>query len=107
MYLNVDLFICADGCCRTLNTVEPLFTVMARSRLVSTSVAIFSSLIDGCLKYKNKKNPKIYVNIGPKPSPRDVKKSEPDFKLNVKKNTFWTKSVCSASVTEHVPRKYY
>ncbi len=42
-------------------------------------VAIFSSLIDGCLKYKNKEKPKTGprpgprlnydVNIGTKPSP--------------------------------------
>ncbi len=38
----------------TLNTVEPLFDSRARSPVVSTSAAIFSSLIDGCLKYKNK-----------------------------------------------------
>ncbi len=44
IYLNAELVICADGtrcCCRTLNTVEPLLTVVARSRVVSTSVAIF------------------------------------------------------------------
>ncbi len=70
-------------CCGTLNTAEPLFTVTAQSRVVST-VAIFSSLIDGCLKYNNKEKPKTGprpgprlnydVNIGQKPSPRDVKK---------------------------------
>ncbi len=74
-------------------SVEPLFTVWARSRVVSTNAAIFSSLIDGCLKYKNKEKPKTGprpglrlnydANIGPKPSPSDVKKSEPDFKLNI------------------------
>ncbi len=75
-------------CCGTLNTVEPLFTVIARSPVVSSSAAIFSSIIDGFLKYKNKEKPKTgprpgprlyyYVNIALKPSPRDVK-SEPDF----------------------------
>ncbi len=47
----------------------------------------FPSLIDGCLKYKNKEKPKTGprpgprlngdVKIGPKPGPRDVKKSGP------------------------------
>ncbi len=47
----------------------------------------FSSLIDGCLKYKNKEKPKTGlrldprlnydVKIGPKPGPRGVKKSGP------------------------------
>ncbi len=47
----------------------------------------FSSLIDGCLKYKSKEKPKTGprpgsrlnydVKIGPKPGPRDVKKSGP------------------------------
>ncbi len=47
----------------------------------------FSSLIDGCLKYKNKEKPKTGprpgprlncdVKIGPKPGPRDVKKLGP------------------------------
>ncbi len=54
-------------CCGTLNTVEPLFTVVAaRSPVVSTSAAIFSSLIDGCLKYKHKEKPKT----DPRPGPR-------------------------------------
>ncbi len=80
---------------RTQNSSSAL-TVTARSRVVSTSAAIFSSLIDGCLKYNNKEEPKTGqrfgpcldydVNTGPKPSPRDVKKSESDFKLNIKKN---------------------
>ncbi len=60
-------------CCGTLNTVEPLLTAAAaRSPVVSISAAIFSSLIDGCLKYKNKEKPKT----GPRPDPRlnyDVK----------------------------------
>ncbi len=66
VYLNAELFSW------TLNTVEPLLTVVARSHVVSTSAAIFSSLIDGCLKYKNKEKPKT----GPRPGPRlnyDVK----------------------------------
>ncbi len=88
VHLNAELFICADSprcCCGTLNTVEPLLTVNAWSRVVSTSAAFFSSLIDGCLKYKNKEKPKTGprpgprlnydVKIGPKPGPRGVKKS--------------------------------
>ncbi len=51
---EAELFSCADGslcCCGTLNTVETLLSVAAaRSRVVSTSAAIFSSLIDRCLK---------------------------------------------------------
>ena len=68
-------------CCGTLNTVEPLLTVtVARSCVVSPSAAIFSSLIDGCLKYKSKEKSKTGgrpgprlnydVKIGPKPGPR-------------------------------------
>ncbi len=67
VYLNAELFCC----CWTLNT-EMLLTVATRSRVVSTSAAIFSSLIDGCLKYKHKEKPKT----GPRPDPRlnyDVK----------------------------------
>ncbi len=114
MYLNTELFRC---CCGTLNTVESLFTVMARSRVVSTSTSIFSSLIDGCLKYKNKKKPKTGprpgprlnydVNIGPKPSPRDVKKSEPDFKLNIKKINFGLKCVVTQALLNMYRVKYY
>ncbi len=53
-----ELFSCAEGCCGIINTVEPLFTVATQSRVVSTSEANFSSLIDGCLKYKIKEKPK-------------------------------------------------
>ncbi len=66
-------------------------------------MAIFSSITDGCLKYKNKEKPKTGqrpgphlnydVNIGPKRSPRDVKKSESNFKLNIKQIQFLAKSV--------------
>ncbi len=42
--------------CGTLNTVK--FSIAARSRVVSTSAANFSSLIYGCLKYKNKEKRK-------------------------------------------------
>ncbi len=102
-------------CCWTLNTVELLFTVAARSRDVSTSTEIFSSL-DGCLKYKNNEKPKAGprpsphlnydVNIGPKPSPRDVKTI--GARLYIKyKNIFncGLKVCCNASVTEHVLSK--
>ncbi len=57
MYLNTELFSCADGSLLPRDTkhVQPLFIVAAAwSPVVSTSAAIFSSLIDGCLKYKNK-----------------------------------------------------
>ncbi len=89
VHLNTELFSCAEVtcarcCCGTLNTVEPLSVAAARSRVVSIRAAIFSSLIDGCLKYKNKEKPKTGprpgprlnydVKIGPKPGPRDVKK---------------------------------
>ncbi len=83
---NSSAVLTALCCCWTLNTIEPL-SVTARSRVVSTSTAIFSSLIDGCLKYKNKEKPKTGprpdprlnydVTIGPKPGPRGVKKSGP------------------------------
>ncbi len=86
-------------CCGTLNT-SSRSSVTALSRVVSTSATIFSSIIDG---YKNKQKPKTGprssphlnydVNIGLKPSPRDVKKSEPDFKLNIKKIQLCAKSV--------------
>ncbi len=59
-------------------------TVAAQSRVVSTSAAIFSSQIDECQNCKNKEKPKTGprpgprlnydVKIGPKPSPRGVKK---------------------------------
>ncbi len=51
---NSSAALTARCCCGTLNTIEPLFTATARSCVVSTSTANFSSLIDGCLKYKNK-----------------------------------------------------
>ncbi len=87
---EAELFSCADGThcfCGTLNTVEPLLTVAAQSRVVSTSAAIFSSQIDECQNCKNKEKPKTGprpgprlnydVKIGPKPGPRGVKKSGP------------------------------
>ncbi len=65
---NSSAALTALCCCWTLNTVETLLTAAARSRVVSTSAAIFSSLIDGCLKYKHKEKPKSLnydVKIGP------------------------------------------
>ncbi len=42
VYLNAELFSCADGSLLLLDTVEPLLTVAAaRSRVVSTSAAFF------------------------------------------------------------------
>ncbi len=90
MYLNAELFSCADGthcCCGTLNTVEPYSRGGTDSCCFHQGGNFFSSLIDGCLKYKNKEKPKTGprpgprlnydVKIGPKPDPRDVKKSGP------------------------------
>ncbi len=72
MYLKAELFSCADGSLLLRDTKHRQF---------------FSSLIDGCLKYKNKEKPKTGprpgprlnydVKIGPKPGPREVKKSGP------------------------------
>ncbi len=54
-------------------------------------------------KYKNKEKPKTGprpgprlsydVNIGLKPSPRDVKKLEPNLKKNKKEIKWWAKSM--------------
>ncbi len=46
VHLNTELFSCADGSLllRDTITVESLFTVTARSRVVSTGAAIFSAL---------------------------------------------------------------
>ncbi len=46
VHLNTELFSCAEVtctrcCCGTLNTVEPLSVAAARSRVASTSAAIF------------------------------------------------------------------
>ncbi len=59
-------------CCGTLNTVKPLLTVATWSLLFPPARQFFSSLIDGCLKYKHKEKPKT----GPRPGPHlnyDVK----------------------------------
>ncbi len=73
---EAELFSCAEGslcCCGTLNTVETLLTVAAAHLvLFPPARQFFSSIIDGCLKYKNKEKPKT----GPRPDPRlnyDVK----------------------------------
>ncbi len=77
MHLRAALkYTCARCCCGT-----------ARSCVVSTSTAIFSSLFDGCLEYRNEEKPKTglrpgpplncEVKFGPKPGPGDVKKSGP------------------------------
>ncbi len=68
---EAELFSCAEAlcCCGTLNTVETLFTVAAAwSLLFPPARQFFSSLIDGCLKYKHKEKPKSLnydVKIGP------------------------------------------
>ncbi len=94
VHLNTELFSCAEVTCArccfgTLNTVEPLSVAAARSRVVSISAAIFFITNWWCLKYKNKEKPKkglrpgprlnYDVKIGPKPGPRDVKKSGPEM----------------------------
>ncbi len=62
VHLNAEL--CG---CGTLNTVEPLLTVCSMvSCCFHQCGNFFSSLIDGCLKYKNKEKPKT----GPRPGPR-------------------------------------
>ncbi len=68
VYLKAELFSCADctrSCCGTLNTVEPLLTVTHGLVLFPPAWQFFSSLIYGCLKYKNKEKPKT----GPRPGP--------------------------------------
>ncbi len=63
MHLNAELFSCAEVtcarcCCGTLNTVEPLSVAAARSRVVSTSAAIYFITNWWMSKYKNKEKPK-------------------------------------------------
>ncbi len=61
---NSSAALTALCCCWTLNTVQPLLTVGTRSGVWQ----FFSSLIDGCLKYKHKEKPKSLnydVKIGP------------------------------------------
>ncbi len=76
VHLNAELFSCAEVTC-------------ARCYSRQDSLVLFppAQHIDGCLKYKNKEKPKTGlrpgprlnydVKIGPKPGPRDVKKSGP------------------------------
>ncbi len=66
---NSSAALTALCCCWTLNTLEPLLTVAAAwSLLFPPARQFFSSLIDGCLKYKHKAKPKSLnydVKIGP------------------------------------------
>ncbi len=67
MYLIAELFSRADDtrcCCGTLNRRAAL---QSRHGLVLFPPArqFFSSLIDWCLKYKNKENPKTGTRPGP------------------------------------------
>ncbi len=66
---EAELFSCSDGslcCCGTLNTVETLLTIAAAHLvLFPPARQFFSSLIDGCLKYKNKEKPKTDPRPGP------------------------------------------
>ncbi len=56
---NYSAPLTALCCCWTLNTVEPLLTAAAAwSLLFPPARQFFSSLIDGCLKYKHKEKPK-------------------------------------------------
>ncbi len=59
---EAELFSCADGSLLLLDTKHCRAALdqsrQARSRVVSTARQIFSSLIDGCLKYKHKEKPK-------------------------------------------------
>ncbi len=66
---NSSAALTALCCCGTLNTVESLLTdAAARLVLFPPARQFFSSLIDGCLKYKHKEKPKSLnydVKIGP------------------------------------------
>ncbi len=66
---NSSAALTALCCCGTLNTLEPLLTAAAAwSLLFPPAQQFFSSLIDGCLKYKHKEKPKSLnydVKIGP------------------------------------------
>ncbi len=55
---EAELLLTALCCCWTLNTVEQLLTVATRLLLFPSARQFFSSLIDGCLKYKHKEKPK-------------------------------------------------
>ncbi len=81
--LNAELFSCTDSkhCRAALSRGSTGYCCFLQSGI------FFSSLIDGCLKYTNKKKHKTGprpspclnydVKIGPKPGPRGVKKSGP------------------------------
>ncbi len=64
MYLKAELFSCTDC---TLSATAGLLSRSSQSRhglvLFPPARQFFSSLIDGCLKYKNKEKPKT----GPRP----------------------------------------
>ncbi len=72
---EAELFSCADAlcCCGTLNTSSRSWQQRQHGLvLFPPARQFFSSLIDGCLKYKHKEKPKT----GPRPGPRlnyDVK----------------------------------
>ncbi len=108
VHLNIELFSCADGTLLLLrDTKHRRAALDSHGSTVSCCFHqrsnFFSSLIDGCLKYKNKEKPKTGprpgprlnydVKIGPKPSPRGVKKSgsvRPGLKCRALKTvTFW------------------
>ncbi len=66
---EAELFSCADGSLLLQDTKHSRAALDSRG---STVRQFFSSLIDGCLKYKHKEKPKT----GPRPGPRlnyDVK----------------------------------
>ncbi len=89
--LNAALFSCADGSLLLRDSKHRRAALDSRGSTVSCCFHqhgnFFSSLIDGCLKYKNKEKSKTGprpglrlnydVKIGPKPGPRGVKKSGP------------------------------
>ncbi len=65
---EAELFSCADGSLLLRDTKHCRATLDSRSSMVSCCFQFFSSLIDGCLKYKHKEKPKSLnydVKIGP------------------------------------------
>ncbi len=69
VHLNTELFSCADGSLLLRDTKHRRAALDSRGSTVSCCFHqrgnFFSSLIDGCLKYKNKEKPKT----GPKARP--------------------------------------